>query len=49
MKMRPSELYVLKPFPKQYTKLIDDVLNNASEAIEYYLKNDIEKTMNNFN
>lgn len=49
MQMRPSEKYVLKPFPKKYNNLIDDVINKSVEGINYYLKNGIEKSMNNFN
>ena len=49
MAMRPSEKYVLKPFPKKYNILIDEVLDNAIDGINYYLKNGIKKTMNNFN
>ena len=48
-KMRPSEIYVLKPFQKKYNKLIEQVINDATEAINYYLENGINKTMNNFN
>ena len=48
-KMRPSEKYVLKPFQRKYNKLIKDVLGNAIEAVNYYLENGINKTMNNFN
>ena len=49
MKMRPSENYVLKPFPKKYNKLIDEVIINASKGINYYLDSGIVETMNNFN
>ena len=49
MVMRPSEKYVLKPFPKKYNKLINDVIDYSAEGINYYLKNGIDKTMNNFN
>ena len=49
LKMRPSENYVLKPFPKKYNKLIDEVIINASKGINYYLDNGIVETMNNFN
>ena len=47
--MRPSEKYVLKPFPENYNNLISEVLNHAVDGINYYLENGIEKTMNNFN
>ena len=47
--MRPSEKYVLKPFPKKYNNLINEVLDNATLGINYYLKNGISESMNNFN
>ena len=47
--MRPSEKYVLKPFPKKYNNLINEVLDNATSGINYYLKKGISETMNNFN
>ena len=49
MNMRPSEQYVLKAFPKKYNNLVDEVIENATSGINYYLKNGISKTMNNFN
>ena len=49
LKMRPSENYVLKPFPKQYNQLVEEAIIKASSSIDYYLNNDIVKTMNNFN
>ena len=49
LKMRPSENYVLKPFPKKYNKLAEKTITNASSAIDYYLNNTMVKTMNNFN
>ena len=49
MSMRPSEDYVLKPFPKKYSKVVDEVIIHSIEGIDYYLKFGIEKTMNNFN
>ena len=49
MDMRPSEKYVLKAFPKKYNNLISEVLDNATSGINYYLKNGIIETMNNFN
>jgi len=47
--MRPSEKYVLKPFPNKYNNLINEVLDNATLGINYYLKEGINETMNNFN
>ena len=49
MNMRPSEQYVLKAFPEKYNNLISEVLDNATSGINYYLKNGISETMNNFN
>ena len=47
--MRPSEQFVLKPFPKQYHKDVESVIVKSVEAIEYYLNNGIVETMNQFN
>ena len=47
--MRPSEQFVLKPFPKQYHQDIKSVITESVEAIEYYLNNGIVETMNQFN
>jgi PTH1 family peptidyl-tRNA hydrolase len=47
--MRPSENYVLKPFPKQYENLKNEVVNHASDGIDFYLEHGINKSMNNFN
>ena len=47
--MRPSEKYVLKPFPKEHKEMVNQVIDNAVEGINYYLKNGIIKAMNNYN
>ena len=47
--MRPSEVYVLKPFPKKYIDLVNEVIKYASDGINYYLNHDITSTMNNYN
>ena len=47
--MRPSEKYVLRPFSKQYIDLVSEVIDYASDGINYYLKNNITSTMNNYN
>ena len=47
--MRPAEKYVLKPFPEKFNDEIKIVINNACDAIEFYLKNGIVKAMNKFN
>ena len=49
MKMRPSEKYVLKPFPKKYNSLVNEVIEDAILGISYYLKEGMSKAMNNFN
>ena len=49
LKMRPSENYVLKPFPIKYNELINEVIVSAKEGINYYLDNGIVETMNKFN
>ena len=47
--MRPSEKYVLSPFPKEYNEEIDLVINQSIDGLEYLLNNGITKTMNKFN
>ena len=48
-KMRPSEKYVLSPFHKTYYKEINDIIDDAYDSINYYLKSSVEETMNKFN
>ena len=48
-KIRPSETYVLKPFPKKYKEIVSEVIDNAVNGINYYLENEIKESMNNFN
>lgn len=45
----PSESYVLQNFPKDQHDELKKVLNSSIEAIEFYLKNGMEKTQNTFN
>lgn len=45
----PSENYVLQNFPKEQHEQLKDVLKKSIEAVEYYLKNDIQKAQNLFN
>ena len=47
--MRPSEKYVLRPFPEEMNEEVGLVIKNACESIDYYLNNDLQSTMNNFN
>ena len=49
LNMRPSEKYVLSPFPKEYNEEIDLVINQSIEGLEYLLNNGVAKTMNKFN
>ena len=49
MDMRPSEVYVLKPFSKEYIDLVNEVINYASDGINYYLNHNISSAMNNYN
>jgi PTH1 family peptidyl-tRNA hydrolase len=49
MNMSPSEEYVLKAFPEKYNNLINEVIENATLGVNYYLDNGISETMNNFN
>ena len=41
--------FVLSKFDRQEKKLIDEFLNNAINAINSYITNGLEKTMNEFN
>ena len=45
----PSENFVLQNFPKEQLEELKEILNRADEAIEFYLKNDIQKAQNKFN
>jgi len=49
MNMRPSEVYVLKPFSKEYKDLVNEVIYYASDSINYYLNHNISSAMNNYN
>ena len=49
LRMRPSENYVLSPFPKEYKEEIDLVINKSVDGLAYLLDNGIVKTMNKFN
>ena len=49
LNMRPSEEYVLKPFPIKYNDDIELALNTACDGIDFFLKNTINETMNQFN
>lgn len=45
----PSENFVLQNFPKEQLEGLKEILKRADEAIEFYLKNDIQKAQNKFN
>lgn len=45
----PSENYVLQNFPKEQHDELKNVLIKANKAIEFYLKNGIQKAQNQFN
>tara|TARA_Y100000588_G_C14036306_1_gene830889 strand:- start:188 stop:763 length:576 start_codon:yes stop_codon:yes gene_type:complete len=47
--MRPSERYVLKPFPDNCNNKIEEMLIKAVDAIEFYFNNSINETMNKYN
>ena len=49
LRMRPSENYVLSPFPKECKEDIELVINKSIEGLQYLLDNGITKTMNKFN
>jgi PTH1 family peptidyl-tRNA hydrolase len=49
LNMKPSEVYVLKPFSKKYLDLVKEVINHASDGVNYYLKHNMTSSMNNFN
>lgn len=45
----PSENYVLANFPKEQHEELKTVLKKSIEAIQFYLKNGIQKAQNKFN
>ena len=47
--MRPAEKYVLKPFSDKYNDEIKIIINQACDALEFFLDNGIIETMNKFN
>ena len=44
-----TENFVLQNFPKEQLEELKEILKRADEAIEFYLKNDIQKAQNKFN
>ena len=49
LQMRPSEKYVLKPFPMKFKKIVNEVIDTTLDGINYYLQYGINKTMNKYN
>ena len=47
--MRPSEMYVLQPFPTSYSDDVKSIVLKATEALDFYLVNNITETMNKYN
>ena len=47
--MRPAERYVLSPFRPGQKENVNEMIEKASEGIEYYLSHNIKETMNKFN
>ncbi len=45
----PSEAYVLQNFTKEQLEQLRNVLNTSVDAVEFYLKNGIEKAQNRYN
>ena len=49
LKMRPSETYVLKPFPLKYNHDVQSSIEQACDGLDFFFKNTISDTMNKFN
>ena len=47
--MRPSEKYVLTPFPEKYFVDVKDSINKACDGLNFLLDNSLTDTMNQFN
>ena len=45
----PSEVFVLQNFEKSETDTLSEILNKATDAVEFYFKNGIEEAQNKFN
>jgi len=46
---RPAEVFVLEKYTKQERELLPDQINRAADAIEHWLREDIEQAMTRFN
>ena len=49
MNMRPAENYVLEPFPSRLEGKVQETIDRACEALDFWLENTINETMNHFN
>ncbi len=47
--MKPSEHYVLKPFPQKYQEDVQTMITRSVDALEFYFENSIVETMNKYN
>ncbi len=45
----PAAAYVLRPFDKQQQSIMEQVFIESADAVEHFVKNDIEQTMSRFN
>jgi len=48
-KIQNVESFVLKKFTKDEEKIVEEIIKKTAKAIEFYLKEELEKTMNEFN
>ncbi len=48
-KPKNVENFVLRKFTKEEEKIIEEVIKKTAKAIEFFLKDGLEKTMNEFN
>ena len=49
LEARSLERFVLQKFNKEEEKILEGIIKKAVEAIEFFLKEDLEKTMSKFN
>ena len=47
--MRPAEKFVLSPFEEDKKELVNEMINNACEGIEFFLTHEMNETMTKFN
>ena len=46
---RPAEEYVLKPFKKNVQAEANDMIQTVADAVEFYLQEGLDRTMNRYN